>query len=155
MRGLWSNGALWIPLSAAIAVQLFKFIWESARKGVFDFQVLGRSGGMPSSHTAMVSSLATVIGYDYGLDSPLFAIAAVIAVIVMYDARGVRQESGKQARVLNRIVREFFRGEPIGEKELKELLGHTGTEVLVGALVGMIYSLTCLLWVIPLLARDI
>jgi acid phosphatase family membrane protein YuiD len=93
------------------------------------------------------------LGYDYGLDSPLFAISAVMAVIVMYDARGVRQESGKQARVLNQIVREFFRGQPIGEKELKELLGHTGTEVLVGAIVGVAYSLTCLLWVVPLLTQ--
>ena len=154
MRGLWSNAALWIPISAAVAVQLFKFIWESARKGVWDFQVLGRSGGMPSSHTAMMSSLATVLGYDYGLDSPLFAISAVMAIIVMYDARGVRQESGKQARVLNQIVREFFRGQPIGEKELKELLGHTGTEVLVGAIVGVAYSLACLLWLVPLLTQS-
>jgi len=155
MRGLWSNGALWLPLSAALAVQLFKFFWEWGRKGAFDLQVLGRSGGMPSSHTAMMSSLATVLGYDYGLESPLFAIAAVIAVIVMYDARGVRQESGKQARVLNQIVREFFRGQPIGEKELKELLGHTGTEVFVGAIVGALYTLGLLIWLVPHLGQRL
>jgi len=153
MRGLWSNVTLWLPISAAVAVQLFKFFWEWGRKGAFDLQVLGRSGGMPSSHTAMMSSLMTAIGYDYGLDSPLFAIASVLAVIVMYDARGVRQESGKQARVLNQIVREFFRGQPIGEKELKELLGHTGMEVLVGALVGALYTLVFLIWILPSLAQ--
>ncbi|CAN5837319.1 divergent PAP2 family protein [soil metagenome] len=149
MRGLWSNAALWIPLSAALLVQLFKFFWEWARKGVVDYHVLTRTGGMPSSHSAMMSSLATVIGYDYGLGSPLFAISAVVAVIVMYDARGVRQESGKQARVLNRIVREFFSGQPIREQELKELLGHTGIEVFVGAIVGIVYTLTLLMWLIP------
>lgn len=153
MRALWSNVALWIPLSATVAVQLFKFFWEWTHKGVLDFQVLGRSGGMPSSHSAMMTSLATVIGYDYGLDSPLFAISAVMAVIVMYDARGVRQESGRQAKVLNRIVREFFRGQPIGEKELKELLGHTETEVFVGAVVGVLYTLTFLLWLLPRFAQ--
>jgi acid phosphatase family membrane protein YuiD len=154
MRGLWSNASLWIPLSAALLVQLFKFFWEWTRKGVFDLHVLGRSGGMPSSHSAMMSSLATVIGYDYGLGSPLFAISAVVAVIVMYDARGVRQESGKQAKVLNRIIREFFSGQPIGEKELKELLGHTGIEVFVGAVVGVLYTLTLLVWLIPSVVRS-
>ena len=97
----------------------------------------------------------TVLGYDYGLDSPLFAISAVVAVIVMYDARGVRQESGKQAKILNQIAREFFRGQPIGEKELKELLGHTGMEVLVGAFVGALYTLTLLIWIMPNLGQRV
>ncbi len=149
MRALGSNGALWLPLSAALVVQLFKFLWEWVAKGAPDWRVLGRSGGMPSSHSAMMSSLATVMGYEHGLDSPFFAIAVTIAVIVMYDARGVRQESGRQAKVLNQIVREIFSGLPIGEKELKELLGHTAVEVLVGALVGVLYTLVWLLWIIP------
>jgi uncharacterized protein len=144
MRTIWSNGALWLPLSVALGVQLFKFIWEGLRRRDFDLSVLARAGGMPSSHSAMTSSLATVLGYEQGLDSPLFAIATVLAIIVMYDARGVRQESGKHASLLNQIMRELFQGRPIGEQHLKELLGHTGMEVTVGAVVGIIYTLIAL-----------
>jgi len=93
----------------------------------------------------MVVSLATVLGIQYGLDSPYFAIAVILAVIVMYDATGVRQQSGKHARVLNQILRELFSGQPISEEELKELLGHTGFEVLIGALVSILYSILIML----------
>jgi acid phosphatase family membrane protein YuiD len=147
LADLWANTTLWIPLSAMAGVQLFKFFWEGTRNRSFDIQVLMRAGGMPSSHSALVTSLATTTGVVHGLDSPSFATAIVLALIVMYDARGVRQESGKQARVLNQIVRELFRGQPINEQELKELLGHTATEVVVGALVGIVYAFgTLALW---------
>jgi uncharacterized protein len=144
MPTIWSNGALWLPLSIAVGVQVFKFIWEGIRQRDFDLSVLARAGGMPSSHSAMTSSLATVFGYEQGLGSPLFAMAIVLAIIVMYDARGVRQESGKHASLLNQIMRELFEGRPIGEQDLKELLGHTGMEVTVGAIVGIVYTLLCL-----------
>lgn len=146
MHALWSNTALWLPLSIVLLVQLYKFIWEWVCQGKFDFRTLFTTGGMPSSHSAMVCCLATIMGYEYGLDSPYFAIATLFAVIVMYDARGVRQESGKQARILNQIVRELFSGKPISEQELKELLGHTSTEVFVGALVGVVYALAWVAW---------
>ena len=144
MRTIWSNGALWLPVSIAIGVQLFKFIWEGISRRNFDLSVLTRAGGMPSSHSAMTTSLATVLGYEQGLGSPLFAMATVLAIIVMYDARGVRQESGKHALLLNQIMRELFQGRPIGEQDLKELLGHTGMEVAVGAVVGIVYALLAL-----------
>lgn len=142
MATFFSNHALWIPISIAFFVQLFKFLWEWTRTGRPDLRILSRSGGMPSSHTALVVSLATVLGIDYGLDSPFFAIGVVLAIIVMYDATGVRQQSGKHARVLNQILRELFSGQPISEEELKELLGHTSFEVLVGALLGILYAST-------------
>ncbi len=138
---IWANYTLWLPLSAAFGVQLFKFLWEWIRWRDFDLRVLARSGGMPSSHSAMVSSLATAVGYRRGLQSDLFALSVVFAVIVMYDASGVRQAAGKQAKVLNQIVREFFSGQPVSEEELKELIGHTPVEVIVGALVGISYTL--------------
>ena len=140
MQALFSNSALWIPISIAFVVQLFKFLWEWVRTGIPDVRILSRSGGMPSSHTALVASLATVLGIDYGLDSSFFAIGVVLSVIVMYDATGVRQQSGKHARVLNQILRELFSGQPISEEELKELLGHTSVEVFVGAVVGISYA---------------
>lgn len=145
MGALWTNSALWVPISLAFLVQLFKVLWEWARTHRLDFRVLSRSGGMPSSHTAMVVSLATVLGIQYGLDSPYFAIAVILAIIVMYDATGVRQQSGKHARVLNQILRELFSGQPISEEELKELLGHTGFEVLIGAVVSILYSILIML----------
>jgi uncharacterized protein len=138
---LWTNHALILPISAAFGVQLFKFVWEAYRKRELSLNVLFRTGGMPSSHSAMVTSLATAVGYQYGLGSAYFAIATVLALIVMYDARGVRQESGQHARILNHILREVFSGQPISERELKELLGHTATEVFVGAIVGVVYTL--------------
>ena len=145
MGALWTNSALWVPISLAFLVQLFKVLWEWARTHRLDFRVLSRSGGMPSSHTAMVVSLATALGIQYGLDSPYFAIAVILAIIVMYDATGVRQQSGKHARVLNQILRELFSGQPISEEELKELLGHTGFEVLIGAVVSILYSILIML----------
>jgi acid phosphatase family membrane protein YuiD len=140
MDALLSNRTLWIPVSIAFFVQFFKFVWEWGHTGKPDLRILSRSGGMPSSHTAMVVSLATVLGIDYGLDSSLFAMGVVLAVIVMYDATGVRQQSGKHAKVLNQILRELFSGQPISEEELKELLGHTGFEVVMGALLAVVYS---------------
>ena len=144
MRALFTNAALWVPLSVAFGVQLYKMLVEWVQTGHLDWRVLARAGGMPSSHSAMVASLATVIGYQNGLDSPLFAVAMVLAVVVMYDARGVRQESGKQARVLNELMRTMFSGHPITDAELKELVGHTTIQVLIGSIIGVIYSLAYL-----------
>jgi acid phosphatase family membrane protein YuiD len=135
-----SNLTLLVPLSAMLGVQLFKFMREWLRKGELSIPVLFSTGGMPSSHSALVTSLATATGIQYGFGSGYFAIACVLALIVMYDARGVRQESGQHARIINQIVRELFSGHTISERELKELLGHTTTEVFVGALVGIIYT---------------
>jgi hypothetical protein len=148
VRALFSNASLWLPLSVAFGVQLYKLLANWVQTGRLRWSILAQAGGMPSSHSAMVSSLVTTIGYQNGLDSPLFAIAAVLAVIVMYDARGVRQESGKQARVLNELLRTVFSGHPITDAELKELVGHTTLQVLVGCMIGILYSLTYLV------ARD-
>ena len=148
MRALFSNAALWLPLSVAFGVQLYKMLADWVQTGRLSWRILAQAGGMPSSHSAMVSSLVTAIGYQNGLDSPLFAIAVALAVIVMYDARGVRQESGKQARVLNELLRTVFSGHPITDAELKELVGHTTLQVLVGCIIGVLYSLTYLV------ARD-
>ena len=148
MSAIGSNSALWVPISVALLVQLFKVAWEWRKTGRLDFRVLSRSGGMPSSHTAMVGSLATVLGMQYGLGSPYFAIAAILAFIVMYDATGVRQQSGKHARILNQIVRELFSGQPVSEEELKELLGHTGVEVIIGLIVSVLYTMLIMYWLL-------
>jgi hypothetical protein len=141
MSSVWTNYTLWLPISAAFGVQIFKFMWEWIRRRDFDLRILARAGGMPSSHSAMVTSLATAIGYRHGLQSDVFALSVIFAIIVMYDASGVRQAAGKQAKVLNQIVRELFSGQQVSEEELKELIGHTPIEVIVGAMVGIAYTL--------------
>ncbi len=145
MAALWSNYAIWLPVASALLVQTYKFCWEWYSAGDYDFQVLFRSGGMPSSHTAMVTSLATVVAWREGFGTTTFAIAAVMALFVMYDARGLRQESGKQAYVLNQLVHEFFRGNPIHDLHLEELVGHTTKQVFVGAVCGVSFSVL-MLW---------
>jgi uncharacterized protein len=144
MRALFSNAAFWLPISVALGVQIYKVLADWIHTGRLHLRILGEGGGMPSSHSAMVCSLATACGYLYGLDSAAFAVAAVLAAIVMYDARGVRQQSGKQARVLNQILETLFTGHPLSDEELKELIGHTTIQVIVGGMIGIVYSLTYL-----------
>lgn len=105
-----------------------------------NFRRLVGTGGMPSSHSAFVTSLATGIGVVDGWDTTIFALATVFALIVMYDAAGVRRAAGKQAQILNMIVADINKNDfqPV---RLKELLGHTPVEVFVGALFGILYAL--------------
>ena len=137
---LATNWVLIIPVSAMIGVQVFKFLWQCFSEHRMDLATLFGTGGMPSSHSALVTSLATAVGIDSGFDSTAFAVATVLAMIVMYDARGVRKESGQHARMLNQIAQELFARHPISDGQLKELLGHTTIEVFVGALVGVAYT---------------
>lgn len=140
MQLIGSIPVIWVPLSAGLLVQLYKFLFEWIRRRDFDLRVLTRAGGMPSSHAAMVCSLVSAIAYRSGPRSDVFALAAIFALVVMYDASGVRQAAGKQAKVLNQILRELFTGQPVSEEELKELIGHSPTEVYVGALTGILYT---------------
>lgn len=98
------------------------------------------AGGMPSTHSALSICVATTIGLKEGWESPLFALAIVIAFIIMADAAGVRRATGEQAKVLNKIILEFFEERKIRDKNLKELVGHTPFEVIVGAFIGIIMA---------------
>jgi len=99
------------------------------------------SGGMPSSHSSFVTSLATVVGLEKGFNSTDFAITAVLALIIMYDAAGVRRAVGKQAIILNQIVDDIQHNKPIEQNKLKELIGHTPMEVWFGGLLGVLTAL--------------
>ena len=130
-----------VPLLVWFGIQTFKVIWDVVTTKKFDFKRILGAGGMPSSHSATVISLATMVGRTEGTNSPIFAIAIIFAVIVMYDAAGVRRETGKQARVLNDIVNTpGLSGVEIREK-LKEAVGHTPKQVFVGAIVGFIVGM--------------
>ena len=106
------------------------------------------SGGMPSSHSATVCALATATGMECGAGSPEFAITIMLAIIVMYDAMGVRRETGKQGRVLNEMLEIFTNmGKEISpEKRLKEFVGHTPLQVLMGAILGIIIAVILGIW---------
>lgn len=137
---MYYNRILLIALIAWAAAQTAKVIiyWIINKKFVFE-RFFG-DGGMPSSHSAVVAALATATGLQCGWNSPLFAVAAILAIIVMHDATGVRQETGKQAKVINDIVKTLEargRGELTPAETLKEFVGHTGPQVLVGALGGI------------------
>jgi len=137
MNELAHNNVLTASLAAWALAQTLKVVlwWFSKKK--FDFRYFFSAGGMPSSHSALVSALATATGLEEGFNSTAFAISLVLAMIVMYDAAGVRRAASIQARILNQILQELFKGHPISEKRLRELLGHTPMEVIIGALLGI------------------
>lgn len=113
----------------------------------FNWKRLFGSGGMPSSHTSFVVALTLMTGFVHGFGTVAFAIAFTLAAIVMYDAMGVRRETGTQAQVINEILRKVFvNGKPISDDDLKELIGHTPLEVLGGAIVGILTTVAFLIW---------
>lgn len=135
------NKYLIIPVLTWFFIQLFKFLWDLIATKKVNFKRILGAGGMPSSHTAVVVALATLIGKDFGVDTPLFAIALIFSFVVMYDAAGVRRAAGKQARLLNKIVETpGLTGIQVSEK-LVEVLGHTPMQVVVGAIIGVIVGL--------------
>jgi len=104
-------------------------------------------GGMPSSHSALVASTAHAIGLHLGFDSPLYALAVVIAVVVTYDATGIRREAGIHAEIINTMIKDLATGHPLKEEELREILGHTPIQVLAGVLLGiMIAQFYWMIW---------
>ena len=137
MSNIWNNKCLWIPIITWFIVQSMKVIIELIKYKKLDIRRWWGSGGMPSSHSALVCSLATSVACVEGLDSAMFAISIAFAAIVMYDASGVRRAAGKQARILNQIIESEGKNINVQEK-LIELLGHTPLEVYVGAAIGIV-----------------
>lgn len=107
----------------------------------FDFRWFIGTGGLPSSHAAGASCLATAIGLEYGFGGVYFALAASFAIVVMFDAQGVRRSSGKQARILNKIMEDIYWQGKIKENRLRELIGHTPLEVIAGFLLGVLIAI--------------
>ena len=126
------------PVVAWAIAQVAKVALSSIRQRRLNLRVLADPGGMPSSHSAIVMGLTTAIGHHGGLTSPSFAIALIFSFVVMY---GVRRAAGRQAAVLNRLVQDLVHMRGMQEMELRELLGHTPFEVLVGAVLGVAVGL--------------
>lgn len=130
-----------IPFSVWFFIQLFKVIWDLVVTHKFNFKRILGAGGMPSSHSAVVTSLATMIGKTQGITSPIFALSVIFAFIVMYDAAGVRRAAGKQAKLLNKLIETPGLSNIQVQEKLVEVLGHTPTQVIVGAIVGIVAGL--------------
>lgn len=137
---LVTNPYVITAVSSWLIAQVLKTIIHAIVNKSLDITRLFGDGGMPSGHSATVTSLATIIGLGCGLDSPLFAIACILAIIVCHDAMGVRLETGKQALVLKEITKSFelLTSEKLPEVKLKEFVGHTPTQVGAGVLLGLV-----------------
>jgi uncharacterized protein len=125
------------PVVAWAIAQAAKVILTSMRQRRLNLRVLAETGGMPSSHAAIVMGMSTAVGKYAGVSSAAFAIALIFSFVVMYDAAGLRRAAGRQAEVLNRLVEDLVHMRGMQEQRLRELLGHTPVEVVVGALLGV------------------
>ncbi|MFC4766126.1 divergent PAP2 family protein [Effusibacillus consociatus] len=153
MRTILLNFPFIASLLATAVAQLVKVPIFFLTHGKWDLRQLINTGGMPSSHSAAVSCLAVSVGLTQGFGSPLFAIAAILGLIVMYDAMGVRRHAGETAMALNQLEADFdkhieeeYKGKTLRDyrrkhKRLKEMLGHQPIEVLVGAMLGSVWAL--------------
>ena len=133
-----TNKYIIVPFLLWFSIQLFKVIWDLVTTKKFNFKRIMGAGGMPSSHSAVVVALAVMIGKAEGFGSPTFALALIFSFVVMYDAAGIRRAAGKQAKLLNKLIETpGLTGVQVSEK-LVEVLGHTPTQVIVGAIMGII-----------------
>lgn len=136
-----TNKYLYVPLIVWFCIQTFKVIYDLVKTKKFNFKRIMGAGGMPSSHSAVVTCLASMIGKNIGFETPMFAMSLIFAMVVMYDAAGVRRAAGKQASLLNKIVETpGLSGVEVQEK-LVEVLGHTPLQVIVGAIIGIVVGL--------------
>ena len=138
---MFTNKYLYVPFALWFAVQVFKVIYDLVTTKKFNFKRIMGAGGMPSSHSAVVASLATLIGKYEGVNTPIFALAVVFSFIVMYDAAGVRRAAGKQAKLLNKIVETPGLSYLEVQEKLVEVLGHSPIQVFVGAILGIVVGL--------------
>lgn len=121
-----------VPFMVWLVIQLFKFICDSIKQKKIAWDRLMGAGGMPSSHSAVVTALATLMVKEYGPEAPITALTVIFACVVMYDAAGVRRAAGKQASILNKMI-EVSELKP--EERLQEVLGHSPLQVLAGAII--------------------
>ena len=135
---LFNNSVLFWSVLSCLLAQIFKIIFNFFSTGKIKFGIMFETGGMPSSHSALITGATSGIGYELGFDSSIFALSVAVALIVMYDASGVRKSAGIQAAEINKLSKKL---DPKSELFLKETLGHTKTEVMVGSFLGPLITL--------------
>lgn len=134
------NRVLVAALTAWALAQIIKIPLDYVRTRRWNWALLFTTGGMPSSHSSLMTATTHAIGLYQGFASPLFAMALAITMIVVYDAANVRRQAGIHAQRINVVFAELLRGHPINEKDLREVLGHTPLEVVGGILLGMVIA---------------
>ena len=142
LAALLENKVLIAGLIAWAVAQVIKIPLDYLRTRRWNWALLLTTGGMPSSHSALMIATTLAIGLYYGFDSPIFALGVVITMIVTYDAAGVRQQAGIHAQRINVIMAELLKGHPVNERDLREVLGHTPLEVVGGILLGLAVATT-------------
>jgi uncharacterized protein len=142
--GILQNHVLLTGLIGWILAQALKIPVDLFQSRHWNWALFLAAGGMPSSHSALVTSTAMAVGLHYGFDNPLFGVATAMAMIVVYDATGIRRQAGMQAQKINILVEELLQGHPISQEHLREVLGHTPLEALGGVLLGL--ALALVLW---------
>lgn len=141
-KSLLENHIILVTMVSWLLAQSLKLIVDKIKYKRIDFTRIIGAGGMPSSHSAFVTSLATSIAFQHGLNSTEFALAFSFAAIVMYDAAGVRRSAGKQATILNQIIQDLYSKEhTLKIERLKELIGHSPVEVFAGAVLGILVAI--------------
>ena len=141
MGNILDNNVLICCMIAWLLAQILKIPIDLWRTQKIHWGIFFSAGGMPSSHSAMMTATTLGIGLFHGFDDPLFGLAVAISMIVLYDATGVRRQAGMQAQKINKIIDELLQGHPISEKQLKEVLGHTPIEVGGGVILGVAIAL--------------
>jgi uncharacterized protein len=144
MAGLLKNHVLITVLIAWLLAQSLKVPIFYLLKHRWNWALLFSTGGMPSSHSALIVSATAAIGLNFGFDTPLFALAVAVAMVVVYDATGIRRQAGLHAQKINILIDELLKGHPISDKQLKEVLGHSPLEVVGGVVLGIVIAL--LVW---------
>ena len=132
------NSVLFWSLLSCLLAQFFKIIFNFFSTGKIRFGIMLETGGMPSSHSSLITGATSGIGFQLGFDNPIFALAIAVSLIVMYDASGVRKSAGIQAAQINKLSKEL---DPKSQVNLKETLGHTKLEVIVGSILGPLITL--------------
>ncbi len=146
MEQLFSNRVLIAAVIAWLLAGFAKIPIEYLETRKWNWGLLFSSGGMPSQHSALVTSNMLAVGLYSGFNTPMFAVAFTLMMVVLYDAAGVRRQAGLHAEKINLIISEFFSGHPISEDQLKEVLGHTPREVIAGSGLGLVC--TALIWLV-------
>lgn len=145
---IFYNYVLIAALIAWAIAQLLKVPIEYLQTRHVNWALLVQAGGMPSSHSALIVGITHAIGLSVGFGTPLFALAFAIAMIVVYDATGIRRQAGKHAELINAMISDLAAGNPLKQEQLREVLGHTPMEALGGILLGIIVAqLTWMVWV--------
>jgi acid phosphatase family membrane protein YuiD len=140
LGNILQNHVLITGLASWFLAQALKIPIDLIQNRHWNWALFFAAGGMPSSHSALVTSTAMAVGLHYGFDNPLFGVATALAMVVVYDATGIRRQAGMQAQKINILVEELLQGHPISQEHLREVLGHTPLEALGGVLLGLVVA---------------